>query len=270
MYRGEWKLPFHVEHCYVHVAGNDFKKPGPCVKGALPWDFEEIVTMKLSEVHSSSDKLTLVLWGDWNTWQKGFKNSEGGERYNEFCSELIRIAKKVCDNVLWVRGEQLDSVPTWDNWHFSLSAKSCLQSILRALNIDCAEKSKSENTTNMPETEKKEGDIKKQVKTNKCCNQMHEDFLAFADLSNEHCVLCIGCMEWRKPNGFLHHLEHCLPNNLKERGKAISFAYGQVRHFEKSIEIFKKHYKMPDYVVAEAPKALRPRLIAGMYGNRSE
>lgn len=81
--------------------------------------------------------LTFVLWGEWETWRSGFSQAsdEDGEQYARHCRILVRTAGRVCDEALWIRGEELNSQPAYDGWHFDDAAKTFLQQRLQDMSV---------------------------------------------------------------------------------------------------------------------------------------
>ncbi|MCH1583127.1 MAG: hypothetical protein L7S63_08415, partial [Flavobacteriales bacterium] len=141
LYRHDLVAPEHVRNTYIHVAGNDFKKGGPTVKGALPPNFERDVLRKLRGIHNRTHgTMTFILWGDWDAWSNGFTDADSitsGERYNSFCRELLNIANAVCEKVVWLHAPRLAGLArTSDHWHFQHQAKPHIQLLLAELGVE--------------------------------------------------------------------------------------------------------------------------------------
>ena len=58
----------------------------------------------------------------------------GNDNDDWFCEQLLRVAVKVCDDVIWVKGSVLQ-LPKVDGWHFAEEAKEALVEIMRSLNV---------------------------------------------------------------------------------------------------------------------------------------
>jgi len=263
------------------ASGNDFKRPGARVKGDLPHDFEEKFKTKLSQICQSAETTTFVLWGDWRAWKGGFtggQTAEDGARFDSFCAKTVQIASTVCDKVIWLSGEELEKMPKRDGWHFDASAKQSLQDILRRLTIfikpeaNTPPEEKAQKAPESANNEPEKGN-KNPRKTAESANheEHHAKYFLCEDQSAKSLprVLCLGCMSWRKPSGFLTHLESCIPaEEVAGRKKATSFAYGQLKDLKLTVDIYEKKFgPLPDYVVADCPRQFRSTLVAGKYGN---
>ena len=79
--------------------------------------------------------------------------------------------------------------------------------------------------------------------------------------SDSPLVLCLGCLQWRKPCGLVSHLQVCASDNPKGHKKCLHFAKAQINNFDASISVHEKSYgKLPFWVIAEAPTWCRQRL----------
>ena len=150
----DWKLPRPFKRAFIMCSGNDFSKAGPRVKGSLPHDFDQTFKEKLLAICASSQETTFVLWGDWDTWKSGFKNDqtdEDGARYNEYGTQLVKIASSVCNKVIWVKGDLINELPkTTDAWHFLADAKTPLQALLKKMDVVVEETAPEDSTSFHP------------------------------------------------------------------------------------------------------------------------
>ena len=239
LYKHEWKPSRHVRNCTLLVSGNDFKKPGPRVKGALPHDFDEVVREKFRQLRSLvHGSMTFVLCGEWSTWRNGFHedcDSSSGDRYNSFCEQLLAIARCSFDRVIWLHGGEFAGMPrTDDQWHFTMESKEALRHLLSCQGVHLLAQT---------QLSKKEVEL-----------QRIEFFFESSEEMGE--VICFGCMNWRKSSGFVPHLATCIPHVAprKLRAKALCFAYAQINDFRSSIEKYETAYgRIPDFVIADAP-----------------
>ena len=141
LFRHDWNAPEYVRNSFVLLAGNDFKKSGPRVKGSLPFNFEEVATRKLISIRKNThESMTFILWGDWGSWSNGFvdgTDATAGKQYDAYCMRLLDVANSICDKTVWLRQDKLIDLPRLDDqWHFRCDAKLKLQKLLLSEGIE--------------------------------------------------------------------------------------------------------------------------------------
>ena len=129
-------MPETVDKIYVHVGGNDLKKAGK-VKGQLPWQLKQRLGKILDTLKQNARMLYFVVWGDWSTWRRGFRPDqieEDGNRYDQFCKELLQMAMPHCTKTIHITGEKLNKLRLLpDNLHFALEAREGVRQLLQQM-----------------------------------------------------------------------------------------------------------------------------------------
>jgi len=129
-------MPETVDTIYVHVGANDLKKAGK-VKGQLPWELKQRLGKILDTLKQNARMLYFVVWGDWSTWRRGFRpdqTEEDGNRYDQFCKELLHMAMPHCTKTIHITGEKLNKLRLLpDNMHFALEAREGVRQLLQQM-----------------------------------------------------------------------------------------------------------------------------------------
>jgi hypothetical protein len=129
-------MPETVDKIYVHVGANDLKKAGK-VKGQLPWQLKQRLGKILDTLKQNARMLYFVVWGDWSTWRRGFRPDqieEDGNRYDQFCKELLQMAMPHCTKTIHITGEKLNKLRLLpDNLHFALEAREGVRQLLQQM-----------------------------------------------------------------------------------------------------------------------------------------
>ena len=138
--RHEWEPPASSASMtvIVHCSGNDLKKSGPTVKGALDCAFWSIFERKLGEIQSKSREVIFVMWGDYDAWQSGFVDAAvapARTRYDDMCMSMLQAASGLGVHTLWLRSRHLSDLARPDGWHFEASAREGLRRILASICI---------------------------------------------------------------------------------------------------------------------------------------
>lgn len=186
--------------------------------------------------------------------------------YDAFCEDLLRIVHPLCDVTFWLRGETLSALrATSDGWHLAAASKGPLQDLLREVDVPIREPLCEDTAPNAEIV--RNCDPRRLASTNPpSLLQRLEDYFKRTYFLGES-VLCGNCQAWRKADGFHQHLETCLPRPCRERCAMLSFAKAQLLHPDESFSRYEARYgRVPDYVVADAPWAMK-RVLSKRYNN---